>query len=315
VPAPCQPPESSVAVLPFVDMSEGQDQGYFCDGVAEEILTSLTRIRGLSVASRTSSFRFKGQSSDIAEIARQLNVAAVLEGSVRKSGDHLRVTAQLIAGKDGYHLWSERFDVAAADVFAVQDKVAASIAAALRISLRPEERTLMQRGQTRSVEAYDRYLRGLSYFHSFNWRKLEYARQMFLGAIEIDPGFGRAWAGLAYAAGYLYLYRQRDEKYRQEAMDASARALECCETSEGHSARGVALWLSRDYAQAAKEFDRALELNPVQYEALWLYGRLAHERGDYARAVEVWQRAAAVNADDYQAALLLPQALMSLQQP
>ncbi|MDH4311125.1 MAG: tetratricopeptide repeat protein [Gammaproteobacteria bacterium] len=313
--ATTSPPHASVAVLPFVDMSEAHDQGYFCDGVAEEILNSLTQVRGLSVAARTSSFQFKGQSGDIADIARRLNVAAVLEGSVRKSGERLRVTAQLVAAKDGFHLWSERFDVDAVDVFAVQERIAASIASALRVSLDPEDRALMLRGQTRSLEAYDYYLRGLSYFHAFSWRTMEYARQMFLKAIELDAGFGRAWAGLAYAAGYIYLYRQADESYRQEALDASARALECCDTSEGHTARGVALWLSKDYEPAVAEFRRALDINPGQYEALWLYGRLAHERGDYAKAAELWQRAATLNGDDYQAAMLLPQVFMALQQP
>jgi TolB-like protein/Flp pilus assembly protein TadD len=310
-----EPPQASVAVLPFVDMSEAQDQGYFCDGVAEEILNTLTQVRGLNVAARTSSFQFKGRAGDIADIARRLNVAAILEGSVRKSGDRLRVTAQLVAAKDGFHLWSERFDVIATDVFAVQDKIAASIASALSISLGPEDRVLMQRGQTRSLEAYDCYLRGLSYFHAFSWRTMEYARQMFLKAIELDAGFGRAWAGLAYAAGYIYLYRQKDEKYRQEALDASARALACCDTAEGRTARGVALWLSREYEAAESEFGKALDLNPDQYEALWLYGRLAHERGDYAKAAEVWQRAATVNGEDYQAALLLPQVFMAMQLP
>jgi len=314
-PATSEPPPVSVAVLPFVDMSESQDQGYFCDGVAEEILNSLAQVRGLSVAARTSSFQFRGSAGDIAEIARRLNVATVLEGSVRKSGQRLRVTAQLVAAKDGFHLWSDRFDVEAADVFAVQDSIAAAIVSALRVSLNPAERQLMQSGQTRSIEAYDHYLRGLSYFHAFNMRTMEYAREMFLKALEIDPEFGRAWAGLAYAAGYLYLYRGRDEKHRREALDASARALQCCDTAEAHTARGVALWLSRDYEPADREFRQALLLNPDLYEALWLYGRMAHERGDYPKAAEVWQRATEVNSGDYQAALLLPQVFLAMKQP
>jgi adenylate cyclase len=305
----------SVAVLPFVDMSESQDQGYFCDGVAEEILNSLAQVRGLSVAARTSSFQFRGSAGDIAEIARRLNVATVLEGSVRKSGQRLRVTAQLVAAKDGFHLWSDRFDVEAADVFAVQDSIAAAIVSALRLSLHPADRQLMQSGQTRSIEAYDHYLRGLSYFHAFNMRTMAYAREMFLKALKIDPEFGRAWAGLAYAAGYLYLYRGRDERHRREALDASARALQCCDTAEAHTARGVALWLSRDYPLAEQEFRQALVLNPDLYEALWLYGRMAHERGDFPKAAEVWRRATEVNRGDYQSALLLPQVFLAMNQP
>lgn len=312
---PASPPEASVAVLPFADMSQERDQGYLCDGIAEEILNGLVHIRGLKVAARTSSFQFRGFAGNIGQIARELQVAAVLEGSVRKSGNRLRINAQLIATKDGFNLWSDSYDVVAADVFAVQEKIAASIASALRVTLDAEDRLRMQRGQTRSLEAYDHYLRGLSYFHAFSWRTMEYARQMFLRAIEIDPGFGRAWAGLAYAAGYIYLYRQPDDKYRQEALDASARALACCDTAEGHTARGVALGLTKDYAAADLEFRKALEADPDQYEALWLYGRLAHERGDFRRAAELWQRATTVNGEDYQAALLLPQVFMAMGQP
>jgi adenylate cyclase len=312
---PEKPPEASVAVLPFVDMSPDQDQAYFCDGVAEEILNSLVHVNGLSVAARTSSFQFRGYAGDIAEVARRLNVAAVLEGSVRKSGDRLRVTAQLIAAKNGFHLWSERFDVDAADVFAVQEQIAAAIVNALRVSFDPEDRHHIHRGQTRNLEAYDYYLRGLAYFHAFSWRTMEYARQMFLKAIEIDPDFGRAWAGLAYAAGYIYLYRSNDPKYVEEAYEASARALACCDTPEGHTARGVAFGLSKDYDDAAGEFEKALAMNPDHYEALWLYGRFAHERGDYPKAAELWERATAVNSDDYQAAMLLAQVFMSLGQP
>ncbi len=314
-PQPAAPPEASVAVLPFVDMSPEQDQAYFCDGVAEEILNSLVHVKGLSVAARTSSFQFKGFAGDIAEVARRLNVASVLEGSVRKSGDRLRVTAQLIAAKNGFHLWSERFDVDAADVFAVQEQIAAAIASALRVSFDPEDQRHIHRGQTRNLEAYDYYLRGLAYFHAFSWRTMEYARQMFLKAIEIDEGFGRAWAGLAYAAGYIYLYRSNDRKYLDEAYEASAKALACCDTPEGHTARGVAYGLSKDYEASAREFDKALAMNPDHYEALWLYGRFAHERGDYPKAAELWERATAVNSDDYQAAMLLAQVFMSLGQP
>jgi adenylate cyclase len=314
-PAQPSPPPASVAVLPFVDLSEHHDQAYFCDGVAEEILDRLVHIDGLNVAARVASFQFRDYAGDVAEIARRLNVAAVLEGSVRKSGDHLRVTAQLVAARDGYHLWSDHYDGATADVFAVQDEIAESIASALQVSLHPQDRQRMQCGRTGSLEAYECYLRGLSYFHAFSWRTMEYARQMFLQALEIDPGYGRAWAGLAYAAGYIYLYRQADEKYRQEALEASARALACCDTAEARTARGVALSLMQDYEQSDVEFRKALDLDPDHYEALWLYGRLEHQRGEFAHAAELWQRAATVNADDYQAALLLPQAFLAMQRP
>jgi adenylate cyclase len=317
LPAPADTPAagdaSSIAVLPFADMSAEQDQGYFCDGVAEEILNILARIPGLRVASRTSSFQFKGYAGDITEIGRQLRAGTLLEGSVRKSGERLRVTAQLIETGSGYHLWSERFDVEASDVFKVQETIAEKIAAALRISLQPEDRDRMRRGQTQDLEAYDFYLRGLWYFHTLSWRNFEYAREMFRHALELDPGFGRAWAGLAYVAAFIYMYQNADPAFAAEADEASRKALELCRnTAEAHVARGVARSIAGAHDEAEAEFRKAIDLDPDLYEACYLYGRAAAARGEYEKAAELFERAARVNADDYQAAALLPQVYAAL---
>ncbi|MHC4991787.1 MAG: protein kinase domain-containing protein, partial [Planctomycetota bacterium] len=191
------PPGPSIAVLPFADMSPAKDQDYFCEGMAEEIINSLSRIQGLHVASRTSAFQFKGAATDIRRIGEQLTVGTVLEGSVRKAGDQLRVTAQLINVSDGYHLWSERYDRPMKDVFAIQDEIAHNIAQALEVTLSPRERHAVPQAPTADVRAYDLYLRGRQFANRFGKRNLVYARTMFTRAIEIDPEYARAWAGLA----------------------------------------------------------------------------------------------------------------------
>lgn len=304
---------NSIAVLPFTDMSADQDQGYFCDGVAEEILNSLARVPGLQVASRTSSFQFKNHAGDITEVGRRLRVASIVEGSVRKSGSQLRVTTQLIEVGSGFHLLSERFDVELSDVFKVQESIAESIAQALRISLRPEDRDRMRRGQTRDLAAYDYYLRGLSYFHAFSWRYLDHARDMFRKAIELDPLFGRAWAGLAYVAAYMYLYRNADPAFITEADEASRKALELCSNiAEAHVARGMAWMIAGKGDDADAEFRRAIELDPGLYEAWYLYGRAAASRGEYEKAAELFEQATRLDANEYQAANLLPQIHASL---
>jgi len=153
-------PDASVAILPFADMSETRDQDYFCDGLAEEILNALASIQGMRVASRTSSFRFRDGTTDARDIGRALNVATIMEGSVRKSGERVRVTAQLIDAGNGYHLWSENFDRGLEDIFAIQEEIARSVARALRVSLKTPEALDIGRNAPQNLRAYEFYLRG-----------------------------------------------------------------------------------------------------------------------------------------------------------
>ena len=178
----------SVAVLPFANMSADVENEYFTDGMAEEIINALSKIQALRVASRTSSFAFKGKNEDIGEIGRKLKVSTVLEGSVRKMGNRLRITAQLVNVADGYHLWSERYDREMEDVFAIQDDISQAIVKALRVILSEGEKQQIEKARAVNVEAYDFYLRGKQYFHQHRRKSLDYARQMFNKAIEIDPG-------------------------------------------------------------------------------------------------------------------------------
>ncbi len=189
--------QKSIAVLAFVNMSNDPENEFFSDGIGEEIINALTKIKALRVASRTSSFAFKGKNEDIGEVGRKLKVNTVLEGSVRKAGDRLRVTAQLINVADGYHLWSERYDRQLEDVFEIQDQIAENIVRALRVVLGEDEKRALEKTPTENVQAYEYYLRGRQIHHQLRRSALQYARRMFERAIEIDPNFARAHAGIA----------------------------------------------------------------------------------------------------------------------
>jgi serine/threonine protein kinase/Flp pilus assembly protein TadD len=295
----------SIAVLPFADMSPQRDQGYFCEGIAEEIINALSRIQALHVASRTSSFAFKDKNSDIGEIGRKLKVGTVLEGSVRKAGDRLRVTAQLVNVTNGYQLWTERYDRQLEDVFAIQDEIADAIVKALRVVLSPEEKRQIEKAPTENVRAYEYYLRGRQYFHQFRRSGLQSARRMFERAIETDPKFALAHAGLADSCAFLYMYWDGSKANLDGADVASRKALELdSELAEAHASRGFALTLSKQYDAARPEFETAIRLNPKLYEAHYLYARACVQEGRMEEAVRHYEEAARVRPEDYQALLL-----------
>src|SRR5438094_8018456 len=187
----------SIAVLPFADLSPQHDQEYFSDGVAEEILNALTKVAGLRVPARTSCFAFRGTSVDAREIGKRLGVETLLDGSIRKAGNRLRISVQLIDARNGYQLWSERFDREIEDIFAIQDEIARRFLDAPGLSLSEHEKRRFLKPSTANVEAYEFYLRGRKLFHSWTRQNMEFARQMFLRAVAIDLDFPSAWAGLA----------------------------------------------------------------------------------------------------------------------
>ena len=296
-------PQASVAILPFADLSEAKDQDYFCDGLAEEILNALAAIRGLHVASRTSSFRFRGGDADAREIGRALNVAAIMEGSVRKAGDRVRVTAQLIDAGNGYHLWSENFDRKLEDIFAIQEEIACCVASALRVTLNRARDLSIERNAPRDMHAYELYLRGRqiqSVKSSDNWTK---APEMFRNAIALDPDYAQAHAGLADSLAQLLIWRiLQPEDVLDEALAAAKRALELApDLAEAHVARANTLSLAGDDAGAVAAFERATELNPELYEAHYYFGRHCYARGQYARALEEFDAAHRVRPDEFQA--------------
>lgn len=299
---------TSIAVLPFADMSQEKDQEYFCDGIAEEIINSLSRIRELNVTSRMSSFRFKGTATDSGEIGRRLGVDVLLEGSVRRSGNQLRVTAQLINVDNGYTLWSERYDREIRDVFTIQDGIARSIAEALRIGLSPRERHAIGKAPTADYQAYDDYLRGRQFFYQYRRKGIEIALRMFSHAIDLDPGYARAYAGIADCCSYLYMYAGHREMHREQADAASRKALELePDSAEGHASRGVALSLKGQNDEAEKEFDIAIVLNPGLFEAYYFYARVSFAGGEAEKAIELYDKASRIRPEDYQAPLLAAQ--------
>src|SRR6266581_6474892 len=294
--------QKSIAVLAFVNMSNDPDNEYFSDGIAEEIINTLTKVKALRVVSRTSSFSFKGRSDDIGEIGRKLKVNTVLEGSVRKASDKLRVTAQLINVADGYHLWSERYDRQLEDVFEIQDQIAENIVRALRVVLGEDEKRALEKTPTENVQAYEYYLRGRQFFHQLRRTSLQYARRMFDRAIEIDPNFTRAHAGIADCCSFLYIYGDASKATLEAANTSSQRALELDPASaEAHTSRGIALTLGGDYGEARREFDIALRLNPMLYEAHYFYARACLTEGKFEEAVSHYRDAWRVRPEDYQA--------------
>jgi TolB-like protein/cytochrome c-type biogenesis protein CcmH/NrfG len=289
-------------------MSPEKDQEHFCDGIAEEIISSLTQVKELHVASRTSSFAFKGKSEDVRMIGRKLGVAAVLEGSVRKAGDHLRITAQLINVEDGYHLWSERYDREMKDIFAIQDEISRSIAATLKITLTPEESSALAKVPTADVQAYDYYLRGKQFLYQYKRKGIEFALRMFTQAIELDPNFALAYAGISDCCAFLFLYAGSHEVHREQADSSSLRAIELDpESPEAYASRGVALALKADYGEAEKAFETAIRLGPRLFEAYYYYARIAFVQGKVEKAIELYEKASEVQPQDYQAPLLVAQ--------
>ena len=290
----------SIAVLPFADMSAERENGYFTDGMAEEIINALTTIKALRVASRTSSFAFKGTTEDIRQVGKKLDVATVLEGSVRKAGNKLRITAQLVNVGDGYQLWSQRYDRDMEDVFAIQDEIAQNIVKALSVILSEDEKRAIEQVPTANVEAYDCYLRGRQFFHQFRKQSVEFARQMFNKAIEIDPTYALAYAGVADCCSVLYTNFDATEANLLNAETASRRALELApQLAEAHVARGLAVSLLGHYAEAETEFETAMGLNPQLFDAAYMYGRGLLAQGKSDKAIRILERAAELRPEDY----------------
>ena len=303
----------SIAVLPFADMSPEHDQEYFTDGIAEEIINALTKIQALRVASRSSAFAFKGKSQDIRDVGEKLGVSTVLEGSVRKAGNRLRITAQLINVADGYHIWSDRYDRQLEDVFAVQDEIAENIVKALRVVLSENEKRAIEQARPENIQAYDYYLRGRQFVHQYREKSLQFARRMFQRAIEVDPSFARAYAGLADINSMLYQWWDSSDSNLAQADDASRRALELApELAEAHASRGFALTLRKLYPEAEQEFETAIRLDPTLFEAYYFYARTCFEQGKLEPAARWFEKAAEVRPEDFQAVALCSQAYTGL---
>jgi serine/threonine protein kinase/Flp pilus assembly protein TadD len=297
----------SVAVLPFADLSPHNDQTYFCEGIAEEIINALTKIKGLQVVPRTSSFGLSSVDSDGVEIGRKLGVKAVLEGSVRKAEDRFRIRVELTDVAGGFNLWSERYENEIRDVFSIQDEISRNVAEALQLTLGPREHTGLG-FPTPDVEAYDYYLRGRNFYFQYRRKAVEYAIDMFTHAIKLEPDYSRAYAGIADCHSYLYLYSERVEHHRLEAEEASLKAIDLDPSlAEAHASQGLALSISRRDEEARRSFEHAIRLNLGLFEAHYYYARHCFTLGEFDKAIWLYEQASIVNPEDYQALLLVSQ--------
>jgi adenylate cyclase len=312
-PAALASSQPAIAVLPFMDMSPGRDQDYFCEGLAEELIDALTHVDGLRVACRSSSFQFRGAGVDLREVGRQLGVDSIVEGSVRRAGDQLRITVQLIDVATGYHKWSQRFERTLGDVFVIQDEIAAQVATILRGgALSQREQRGLRRPHT-AAEPYEYYLRGRQSLHRMRQQDLEESRRMFEGAIELDADYAPAWAGLATVHALLYEWWGSNDEDMHRADRASQIAMELApDLADAHFARGFALSLHRRYDEAQIHFELAARINPNLFDAYYYYGRAAFARGEIEQSVELFRKAAEVRQEDYQSPTFQAQSLKML---
>jgi adenylate cyclase len=302
----------SIAVLPFDNMSGDPEQEYFSDGITEDIITDLSKVSGLFVVARNTAFTYKGKPVKAQQVGQELGVAFILEGSVRKAGSRVRVTGQLINGKDGGHVWADRYDRDLTDIFAIQDDITHAIVEQLKVKLLPQERKIIGQTPTDSVEAYTYYLRGRQFLHRGSKSNYQLARRMFAKAVELDPLYARAYAGVADCDSFLFLHYHVDVAIDGIlATSAKALALENG-LAEAHASRGLALSLGQRHDEATAEFEQAIALDPNSFEAHYFYARACFTQGKLERAAALFERAAEIKPDDYQSLTLVIQIYHSL---
>jgi TolB-like protein/Tfp pilus assembly protein PilF len=304
---------AAIAVLPFADMSPGRDQDYFCEGLAEELIDALTQVDGLRVSARSSSFQFGTNVVDLREAGRRLGVTALLQGSVRKADDRLRITVQLIDVDSGYQRWSQRFESNVGDVFAVQDEIAGAVASALRgDSLSPQEQRAVRRPHT-TTAPYEYFLRGRQRVHRMQQPDMDESRLMFEKAIALDADYAPAWAGLATVHALLFEWWGGRDEDLQLADRASQKALALApDLAEAHVSRGCALTLGRRYEEAQSHFEAAIRINPHLFDGYYYYGRAAFSQGQIELSADLFRKASEVRREDFQSAVLLAQSLRML---
>jgi len=290
-PAPVKIDTPSIAVLPFVNMSSDKEQDFFSDGLAEELLNNLTKIQGLRVTGRTSSFAFKGKNEDLRLIGQKLNVRTILEGSVRKEGKRVRVTAQLVNTSDGFHLWSQTYERELEDIFAVQDDIARSVVEALKLTLATKKGPLEK---STNMQAYNAYLQGQYFLNRFNRKNAEKAAGYYQQAIQYDPNYAPAWVGLAMVHAFQAnnAWTPMHETYRQAQKEAE-KALELDSTlAMAYRAQGFIRQFSDwDWSGAEQSLDRALKLEPGNARVLYGAAGLARTLGHFDKAISFYERA------------------------
>jgi non-specific serine/threonine protein kinase len=292
--------ERSVAVLYFENLSSAKDDEYFRDGMTEDIITELTKIEDLKVFPRPAVMSYRDRPVTAPEVGRELRASYVVSGSLRRAGNRLRVSAQLIQTQSGLALWAERFDRQMEDVFEVQDEIARSIAGALRIKLSPHEAKAIAIKPTENLQAYDCYLRARSFARRVTRTDLDFALQMYERAIELDPGFAVAYAGLANVCGLYFEWHERDGRWIEKGLAASERALELAQNlAEALSARARIFYAQKDYEKAARLAEQAVALKPDCDGAYYMLGRAYFASDKWEQAAAIAGRAVEASGDDY----------------
>jgi serine/threonine protein kinase/Flp pilus assembly protein TadD len=305
--------EKSLAALYFENPGGVKEDEYFRDGITEDIITELSKIKELWVLTRSAVMAYRDKPVTAPEVGRELNAAYVLEGSLRRAGNRLRITARLVETTTARSVWAERYDRQMEDVFAIQDEIAQSIAKALKLMLTEQEKRAIEKTPTTDVQAYDYYLKGRQYFHSFRRKSFDFARQLFARAIVIDPKYALAYAGVADCCSFLYLWWDASDDNMKEAEVASRKAVELDpELAEAHVSRGLALQMNKKYDEAHQEFETAIRLNSKLFDAYYFYARLRYQRGELEEAAQLYEKACWANPEDFQSPMLLGQTFFSL---
>ena len=303
--------EKSIAVLPFDNMSGDPEQSYFSDGITEDVITDLSKVSSLFVIARNSSFVYKGKTVKVKEICKDLGVRYVVEGSVRKSGNRVRITAQLIDGTTEGHVWADRYDGTLNDIFELQDQVTCQIIEALKVNLLTEERYAIKKTPTSSIEAYELYLKGRQYFHYGNKENYIKAQEYFNRAVALDDSYALAYCGLADCSSYFDCF-EKDHPVT-DALSAAAKAISLNPNlAEGHASLGLALSITGDYTGAEREFNTAVSLDPNLYEARYYWARTCFTQGNLAAAAEHFEKAWELSPKDPQTPSILLQVYRSL---
>jgi adenylate cyclase len=300
------PHRLSVCVLPFANMSGDPEQEYFSDGITEDIITDLSKVSALWVAARNTAFTFKGRHVDVPQVARQLKVSHVLEGSVRKAGGRVRITAQLVDGTTGGHVWAERYDRDLNDIFALQDEISQAIVAALKLKLLPEEKKAIEQRGTTDAEAYKLYLMARQYYITGNFgnvRRSEAIIRLCRRAIEIDPNYARPWAMMAIAQINLRFFFGKEG---DDGLTAAEQAIELdANLAEAHAAKSQVLRQNARLDDAIRESEIALRLNPDSYEVNLAAGQLNYVLRRFDKAIFHYEKAATIVETDFRSAGML----------
>jgi adenylate cyclase len=305
---------TSICVLPFQNMSGDPEQEYFSDGISEDITTDLSKVSSLEVIARNTAFTFKGQAVDVCEIARKLGVSHVLEGSVRKAGGRVRVTAQLIDGKSGGHLWADRYDRDLTDIFAIQDEISKAIVDALKVKLLPEEKKAIESRGTTNVEAYNLYLLARQYWITGDFgdrRREDRVIRVCKRAVEIDPDYGQAWALLALAQANLFYAYSGDEVLDDGSAAAERALLLNPNIAEAHLPKAWHLALHGQEREADVEIETALRLDPNCWEANKEAARIYYRRGNLDDAIRLLENSVDLAESDFHSLGMLSAAYLA----